>query len=185
MFGDSNIEQRSRRINHSNIFHSDALFWIIDSGDIGNFASIVYPEYYYKSEKNIPKMLIDHLHKRYGSSNSELIKTPVAIILSKFDLLRKILPQQSSFLFDDRKVLTNNGFNNEQYRRIYKEIASILNSNEPSLLAHMSQHFLNYGLFAVSALGHTPRDMNIEDIHSLAVEEPMLWLLDHFGMLDI
>jgi hypothetical protein len=108
------------------------------------------------------------------------LTVPAAVALTKIDALpvegalRHARARSEALDLDDREAV------HEQVR------AMLYDWQAGELDRYLGHEYAAYGLFGVSALGGVPRDgaVGAGGIRPYRVEDPLLWLLHRFGMLD-
>ncbi|MEU9022379.1 hypothetical protein [Actinomadura sp. NPDC048394] len=133
---------------------------------------------------NIIARVTDALRQRHGTRPGEPLPVPVAVALTKIDALRPDLLRQSALRrsragtgvldLDDREAV------NEQVRALLHEWQA------GQLDTYLGQQYAEHALFGLSALGGVPEDGRVGagGVRPHRAEDPLLWLLYRFGMLD-
>lgn len=131
---------------------------------------------------NVIARVTEPLRQRHGVKPGDRLKVPVAVALTKVDALdtgRRSALQASrghpgSLDLDDREA-------------VHEEVRALLHEWQAGQLdLYLSQQYADYGLFGLSALGGLPHDGQVgtAGVRPHRVEDPLLWLLHRFGMLD-
>jgi GTPase SAR1 family protein len=130
---------------------------------------------------------VSNLIRNYhGMKKTEKIKTPVAIVFTKLDAIRDILPESSTILDNSPhygEVVLNDLHN------VNLEVQALLAEwGEASFIRQVEIEYAKSAFFAVSALGfdnhpdaHNDRKINKPQPHR--IEDPFLWLLTETGVL--
>ncbi|MBO2453668.1 50S ribosome-binding GTPase [Actinomadura barringtoniae] len=133
---------------------------------------------------NIIARVTEALRQRAGTKPGDPLKVPVAVALTKIDALRPELLRQSALHrtrggegvldLDDREAV------DEQVRAMLHDWQS------GKLDLYLRQQYAEYALFGLSALGGVPHDGRVGTggVRPYRAEDPLLWLLYRFGMLD-
>ncbi|GAA4241892.1 hypothetical protein GCM10022254_72560 [Actinomadura meridiana] len=133
---------------------------------------------------NIIARVTDTLRQRHGTRPGEPLPVPVAVALTKIDVLRPGLLDQSALHrsrsgvgvldLDDRDAV------NEQVRALLHDWQA------GQLDTYLGQQYADHALFGLSALGGVPDDGRVGagGVRPYRAEDPLLWLLYRFGMLD-
>ncbi|MEU5883575.1 hypothetical protein [Spirillospora sp. NPDC047279] len=133
---------------------------------------------------NIIARVTEALRDRNGTRPGDRLRVPVAVALTKIDALRPGLLRQSALHrsrggagvldLDDREAV------DEQVR------AMLHDWQAGRLDLYLRQQYAEYALFGLSALGGVPRDGKVGagGVRPYRAEDPLLWLLYRFGMLD-
>ena len=112
------------------------------------------------------------------------IPTPFAITLSKTDVLRSLLDPGSRLTAPS----AHRGYLDEQDRdETDHEVRALLQDWDGGALRRQAQaDFSQHVFFGISALGGPPAgpaDTPAAGIHPLRAEDPVLWLLNRFGLI--
>jgi hypothetical protein len=124
------------------------------------------------------------LFERAGLSPSKKIKTPIAFVFSKIDAL------YNNQIIDPTSTLRQPGnhfgvFNLTDAQSLHTEVWNYLQTWMASgFTEFVESYFENYHYFGVSSLGKTPEKGNIETISPHRVEDPFLWLLTKFNLIE-
>ena len=105
------------------------------------------------------------------------IDIPVAVAISKLDLVRSLFEPGSALHLDSPH---SGFFDLSDFRTVHEGIAKQLDQwIGPGLENFLSGHFSAHGYFGVTALGHSPdADGHLkETLAPFRVEDPLLWLL--------
>ncbi|MEV5576162.1 hypothetical protein AB0L06_39540 [Spirillospora sp. NPDC052269] len=133
---------------------------------------------------NIIARVTEALRLRHGLRPGERLPVPVAVALTKIDALGPAVSRQSALHrsrsgsgvldLDDRSAV------NEQVRALLHDW------NAGQLDLFLSQQYADYALFGLSALGSMPEGDRVGagGVRPYRAEDPLLWLLHRFGMLD-
>jgi hypothetical protein len=112
------------------------------------------------------------------------LKVPLAVALTKIDVLQPSLARQSR-LHQPRPRSARLDLDDRE--AVHEQVRALLHSWHADGLEHYLQHnYAEYGFFGLSALGGLPRDGVVAPggIRPYRVEDPLLWLLHRYGMLD-
>ncbi|GAA3228777.1 TRAFAC clade GTPase domain-containing protein [Actinocorallia longicatena] len=110
------------------------------------------------------------------------IRVPVAVALTKIDALP--LPRQSAL---HRSRTRSGALDADDRESVDAQVRALLHDwGAGDLDRYLDQHYEEYGLFGLSALGAMPREDKVGPggVRPYRVEDPLLWLLHRFGMLD-
>jgi len=119
------------------------------------------------------------------------IRIPLAIVLTKADLLRQ-LDGDGASIFCQPDLLHVRGFNRQGVWQQHERLRRLLSDcGQSAILSSIEANFETVGLFAVSALGHAPTvdavgadggaEQRIGRIQPWRVLDPLVWLLHHLG----
>jgi len=111
-----------------------------------------------------------------GLSARKKIKVPIAVALSKSDLLRPMLPTSSLLRRDGRHI---GGFNHEECSRLSYEVRGWIEEwGGDQLLQQLDKNFKTSEFFALSALGALPDEsFCVPRLAPTRIADPLLWLL--------
>ncbi|MBQ4144624.1 MAG: hypothetical protein IJD43_14240 [Thermoguttaceae bacterium] len=182
-------------------FHSFGRYALNASGIIVMVDPFRYPAIYHKlppeTRSRIPAPdaiggnpgeILDY-YLSYKTNESALrpdekIKTPTALVLTKIDMLRQILPRESQSLFQETNH--SGGFNRKVCERKSEQILQFLTENGAGdLAANIRTQFETSSFFGVSALGVIPEGEAIpRQIRPINVVDPLLWILHQLKYLN-
>jgi GTPase SAR1 family protein len=124
-----------------------------------------------------------HATRRRGAARGRL-EVPAAVALTKIDAFLPEMARQSALHrargragvldLDDREA-------------VHEQVRAVLHERQAGQLdLFLGQHYAHYALFGLSALGGMPHDGRVGTggVRPHRVEDPLLWLLYRFGMLD-
>jgi GTPase SAR1 family protein len=122
------------------------------------------------------------LRQRYGLAPRDRLKVPIATVLTKTDALE--LPPQSAL---QRARPRTGVLDADDRAAVDAEVRALLHGwGAGDLDRYLEQNYAEHALFGVSALGGVPRDDRVAPggVRPHRVEDPLLWLLHLFGMLE-
>lgn len=124
------------------------------------------------------------LLREAATKSKPKLTVPLAIAITKIDLLRDTFEAESPL----RGVSRHAGhYDENDGADVHEELRAWLEQwFGPSFDNTVSANFADYRYFGVSALGAPPRDENRlaeSGVHPYRVEDPMLWLMAHFGSI--
>jgi GTPase SAR1 family protein len=130
----------------------------------------------------IGQLIRDHR----GMRGNQPISTPLAITLSKIDVLQPILGSGSRLMTPS----AHRGFLDERDRiEVDDEVRAFLQDWDGGALRRQVQaDFAGHAFFGMSALGGAPAgpaDTPAAGVHPLRAEDPVLWLLSRFGLITV
>jgi hypothetical protein len=109
---------------------------------------------------------------------------PVAVALTKIDALRSSLARQSAL---HRSRGASGALDLDDREAVDEQVRALLHDWQAGRLdRYLREHYRSYALFGLSALGGIPADGEVGPggVRPYRVEDPLLWLLHRFGMLD-
>jgi energy-coupling factor transporter ATP-binding protein EcfA2/rRNA maturation protein Nop10 len=129
---------------------------------------------------NVIARVTELLHSGRDTPHGRRLPVPAAVALTKIDALpldgalQRNRTLQAALDLNDREAV------HEQVR------ALLYDWQAGELDRYLGHEYADYGLFGVSALGGVPREgaVGTGGIRPYRVEDPLLWLLHQFGMLD-
>nr|BFE28584.1 hypothetical protein GCM10010200_008350 [Actinomadura rugatobispora] len=133
---------------------------------------------------NIIARVTEALRQRHGARPGERLPVPVAVALTKIDVLRPGLTRQSALhrSRDGAGVLDL-----DDREAVDAQVRSLLHEWQAGQLdTYLGQQYDEHALFGISALGGVPEDGRVGagGVRPYRAEDPLLWLLHRFGMLD-
>jgi hypothetical protein len=128
--------------------------------------------------------LFENYHGLQAESRLNLI--PIAITVSKSDLLQYLFPMESQSYSFLTKAVYKDGLKLSEIKAIDKEVRNFIDEYEDYPLVQVAQVFPKVGFFAVSSTGHDiNRDGNFPKIEPIRCLDPVLWILSMLGIIDI
>ncbi|WP_240197328.1 TRAFAC clade GTPase domain-containing protein [Nonomuraea lactucae] len=122
--------------------------------------------------------------ERLRRNGGRKLRVPTAVALSKIDALQPSMERQSA-LHRSRAPIGELDLDDRE--AVHEQIRALLYEWQAGALdRYLGQHYANYNLFGLSALGALPSDTSVSPsgIRPYRVEDPLLWLLHQFKMLD-
>jgi hypothetical protein len=119
---------------------------------------------------------------KQGVTPGMRVSTPIAITVSKSDLLKFVLKGNTLPLYL-RDSTSTNRLDTHEFETINEEIRSFLQSIGDHVLVHSSQLFKNTSFFAVSATGWPDDHGKYPSIEPMRVLDPLLWALAKIGVI--
>ena len=125
------------------------------------------------------------LRNSHGVHGSRLIKIPVAIALTKFDLLFDVLGADHPLMFTAPDVPY---YDETAGIRTHQQIRDLLRAwGADDIDRHIQLNFAEYRYFAISSLGSRPDtevgSVNEQGVQPFRVDEPVTWLLSRFRII--
>ncbi len=109
------------------------------------------------------------------------ISVPIAITLSKSDLLEHMKEMDEHFAF-----LHNPKYNLQDLQKVSAEVRDIIARFEGRLLLFTDSELRNVSFFAISATGSEPDENGAYPfIKPLRCLDPLLWLIQQLGIIDV
>jgi GTPase SAR1 family protein len=126
------------------------------------------------------------IRDRRDQAGSEPISTPLAVTLSKIDMLWPLLDPGSRLTAPSG----HRGYlDEEDQAETDDEVRALLQDWDSGALRRQAEaDFAKHAFFGMSALGGAPAgpaDIPTEGIHPLRAEDPVLWLLSRFGLIPV
>lgn len=130
------------------------------------------------------------LCQRAGGRIGKRLRTPLAIVLTKADLLRNLIGNDAA-PFHQAEPLHRGGFDHRDFVDQQPRLRRLLTTCAPdSILSSVDANFSTVGIFAVSALGHAPfadpdggKVLRVGRIQPWRVLDPLMWLFHHHGFV--
>ncbi|KAB2345291.1 TRAFAC clade GTPase domain-containing protein [Actinomadura rudentiformis] len=133
---------------------------------------------------NIIARVTEALRERNGTKPGDRLRVPVAVALTKIDALRPGLLKQSAL----RRTRDGVGvLDLDDREAVDEQVRAMLHDWQAGRLdLYLRQQYAEYALFGLSALGGIPHDGKVGagGVRPYRAEDPLLWLLYRFGMLD-
>lgn len=140
----------------------------------------------YTDQLHVLNRLGELLSERRSGPAGRRLRTPLAIALTKLDLLRDTLGPESPLCQPSRHVGV---YDEADGQDVHEEVRAWLNQwYDPAFDRSVANTFEVYRYFGLSALGAPPIDGNRldpEGVHPYRLEDPMLWLLARFGAIKM
>ncbi|MFD0547235.1 hypothetical protein ACFQ1B_34700 [Streptomyces mexicanus] len=130
--------------------------------------------------------VLNHLRSAHGVGGADKLRIPVAVALTKADLLWPHLPENSAL---HRTRRPGPVFDADDRLAVHTELRALLRRwHEHQLDLRLERLCADHQLFALSTLGTPPLAGGALGHGGLVrphrVEDPLLWLLHRFGALD-
>lgn len=112
------------------------------------------------------------------------LSIPVAVALSKIDALRPTLERQSAL---HRARTPLGALDLDDREAVDEQIRALLDEWQAGMVdRYLRQNYTDFAFFGLSALGAVPEadEIGAAGIRPYRVEDPLLWLLYRFKMLD-
>jgi hypothetical protein len=140
----------------------------------------------YTDQLHVLNRLGELLRERKPGSVSRRLRTPLAIALTKLDLLSGTFGPESPLRQPSRHTGVYHDVDGQD---VHEEVRAWLNQwYDPAFDRSVANTFEAYRYFGLSALGAPPVDgsrLSPEGVHPYRLEDPMLWLLARFGAIKM
>lgn len=178
-----------------NIIYSDAILFFVDPMKISYVRNSVKKETALGASTSeqaqgsqadeILLRMAKMIRMQYGLSEEDKIDIPIAVIVSKLDILQPLL-QSDSPLLKESIHLKAGGYVLQEGFDIHEELAALLcDWGEEEFLAHLQADFSTYRLFSVSAFGNNPDPYGrLMCPRPVRVEDPLLWIFSENNVID-
>ncbi|WP_435241461.1 TRAFAC clade GTPase domain-containing protein [Streptomyces cucumeris] len=176
---------------------ADAVVVLIDPGDVAGPGAASNPasgaaaggavrtaEHTAGPSADVLTRVLRHLGEVHAPGGRRKVPVPVGVALTKLDLLWPRLPDNSPL---HRTRTPGPVFDADDRAAVHTELRALLTGwQEGGLARRLDQSCADYQLFAVSMLGSSPRgaELGLGGVRPHRVEDPLMWLLHRFGMLD-
>jgi len=157
---------------------------IVDENDMRN--SLAGSESVHKNAVGIVNSLADYIKTARGLDTRKLLKIPVAVVLTKFDTVKKSFSENDLITRPSMNVV-NGKISMEEIQQIDEEIRNWLEKiNERSFIDALESHFKEFHFFGVSSYGEPPKNAaKLSDkINPHRVLDPILWLFKKSKFVD-
>jgi GTPase SAR1 family protein len=181
LFDTAGEDLRSREVTDLHLRYleaADAIIFLVDPHELPGGGS---PD---SDPIDVIARATEVVRGRHGTRRDGRLDVPAAVALTKIDAMPSPAERQSALHrarghpgvldLDDREA-------------VHEQVRAMLHERQAGQLdVYLSQHYAHYALFGVSALGGTPSDGRVAlgGVRPYRVEDPLLWLLYRFGMLD-
>lgn len=137
----------------------------------------------YEQPVDAISILRDTIEKHTNLSANRKIKTPLAVTISKFDLLRNA-PGLDPCVFEDH--VHTDGFDHRAAKKTSDAIRSYITQKGLNSITSVAEgNFSTCQYFGMSALGRSPReDTTLTAIDPINIADPLLWILNQIGLLQ-
>jgi hypothetical protein len=117
---------------------------------------------------------------------SRRVKVPLAVVFAKMDAFFPVLGGNHPLL---AKPAALPGYDESAGQDTHEHVRAMLHEyGADDIDAHLMHNYATFRYFAVSALGAEPdyatREVDAGGVQPFRVEEPLLWLLHGFGVID-
>lgn len=190
LFDTAGEDLRSRDIRDLHLRYleaADAIVFLVDPLELaGARGSVVAPVEPDGSGEpiDIIARVTESLRQKHGLRTGDHLPIPVAVALTKIDALTSSMERQSAL----HRTRAHPGMLDLDDREsVHEQVRALLHDWQAAPLdRYLAQQYDSYALFGVSALGAMPHDGQVGagGIRPHRVEDPLLWLLHRFGMLD-
>lgn len=169
------------------VFSADAVIFIADPNSILGIYNEL-PEFLRKKsavgrDNSAVLTAITNLLRRFRTGSS-LNTLPIAITLSKADLLKQLLSVNHQYRFLQRPIYGGN-LDLKDINTVDGEVRLLLENFGERLLLQSTQNFAKVKFFAVSATGYAPNEKGIYPrIDPCRCLDPFLWILYELKMIQ-
>ena len=181
-----------RLIQHSRyVFNATGIIFLADPVSMPNIFDRLPPHLQNqpagaRRASDVLNLIIQLLERKRGlEPGSSLIRTPIAITLSKSDLLKYLRGISDPYKFlSNPQGGYNKGIDLQDLREINTEVRQLINDfGDHSLL--QAANTLNAQFFASSATGYSPqKDGTYPTVEPRRCLDPVLWVLNKVGVID-
>lgn len=130
----------------------------------------------------------DLIRKSRGLKKSDKIDIPTAVVLSKFDVVRHMVPGGLAVL-DDSPHCRESAFVLLDWHNVNLDVQGLLSTwGAGTFLSRLAMKYKDYSCFAVSALGmhnNPASDGKISCPVPHRIEDPLLWILMKLKMINV
>lgn len=173
--------------------NADGIIFLLDPEQISAFQSS-------DQDSHKPTAVLHAMNNAFLLEKEEQCGVPIAVTYSKSDKLKNInddIKENSNVFRQIDYVSGKAGFMFDSYLQIRTEIRNLLKKYSMSFLNDIERQFSNPGFFSISVLGHEPgkkvhktagyettASIPVDNIVPLRLEEPFLWLLYKWGLIE-
>ncbi|MCW2917375.1 MAG: hypothetical protein JWN52_5443 [Actinomycetia bacterium] len=133
---------------------------------------------------NVLARVTESLRQRHEVRPGDRLQVPVAVALTKIDALGPAVRRQSAL---HRSRGLPGRLDLDDREAVHEQVRSLLEDWQAGQLSrYLEQQYREYALFGLSALGGRPQNDQVASggVRPHRVEDPLLWLLHRFGLLD-
>ena len=155
-------------IRRGGIVDDDVMRNSLAGGDVGGATA-----------NTILAQITRHIRELSGIPATERLKTPVAVVLTKFDtILNHHLFRHDTYLRQPKLTITDGRISIEEIDSNHRDITDWLTAiGENGFVAALNNNFETYRLFGVSSYGTPPETASkLPPINPHRVLDPILWL---------
>jgi hypothetical protein len=135
------------------------------------------------------EIITETLRGARGPNVSGKLAVPVAVVVSKFDVLERTLPERDFLRTAEPR--TGPGYDEQYGQNVHERLRGLLvRYRADEVENHLRLFYSTYRFFAVSSLGDAPVESNGRQRTSEGgprpknVPQPLLWLLHQQGLVD-
>lgn len=185
------------------IKNSNGMIMLVDPGQFKGLHAVLENQSNQLSgeeEKASPTTVLSAVHGAFTGGSNEASHIPMAVVISKSDMLFNVVDATGECLIpynsnirQDVVADPEKKFNYRDYQNVNADISMMASNQFPALHTTITKNFLNYGYFAVSALGCDVEPMDdglgsnwtpATDPMPLRIEEPFCWILKQWGVIN-
>lgn len=176
---------RMRPHIQKNIGGSDYIFYLIDSEELPAVQRLLGKN---KIEENASQQMVkkmaQYLRTALGKEGNELVKKPVAVILTKFDVIMNKMKDMQATVNQEKTLAFTGTSMASDLDRVDKDIRSWLKTQqEQPFLSALEANFGKIRFFGVSSLGHEIVNGEVGVVTPHRVLDPILWVLSKEGVI--
>ena len=122
---------------------------------------------------------------RNGRAGGNLASTPIAITLTKSDLLKQLTTLQHQYYFLKKPPAYNGSIDLNDLNIVDGEVRQLLETYGEQTLLQATKNFSKVRFFATSATGYSPdSNGNYPSVEPRRCLDPILWILYEMGVLQ-
>lgn len=178
LFDTAGEDLRSRDVRDLHLRYleaADAIVFLVDPLELPNAD---------EDPLDVIARVTETLRQRHGLRPGDRLDIPVAVALTKIDALGEAVRRQSAL----QRVRGHPGrLDLDDREAVHEQVKALLHDWQAAPLdRYLDQQYSQYGLFGLSALGGAPDAGRVGagGVRPHRVEDPLLWLLHRFGLLD-
>ncbi|MBR0365455.1 MAG: hypothetical protein IJH94_01470 [Clostridia bacterium] len=184
------------------IKNSDGILMLIDPGQFKGLHAALenVSAQITEDEKASPTAVLSAVHGAFTGGSNERSNIPLAITISKSDMLFDITDSAGDLLIpfnsnirQDVAPTQDRRFNYIDYQNVNADVSIMVSRQFPALHTTITNNFTKYGYFAVSALGCDVEYVETgdgltwtpaTDPMPLRIEEPFCWILKEWDVIN-
>lgn len=138
------------------------------------------------NDQQMVNNMAQYLRKTLGAASGQKIKKPVAVVLTKFDVIRDMMQKEGANyrVIQENALDFSGSYIKSDMNVVDKEIRSWLRSkNEQYFLNAVDANFSNVRFFGISSYGHEAKGESVGTLKPHRVLDPIMWVLSDKGII--
>jgi hypothetical protein len=172
------------------MFHASGIIMMADPYAMPNMRKYIHPQFYppVLPITSPSEILLQVIHL-YETRLRAKLNIPIAVTISKSDMVQFADPQRRSSLFATPSYLNpqlSSRIQRQDLEAVREHVRKLLELYGDADLVSLSEMYEQVGYFAVAATGWPPdfRIQQYPDIDPIRVLDPLLWILWKLGVIE-